>query len=96
MPVAVTGANGPGIYSCQDSGGSSSGTGWLNTSALGTGQTYTVTATNGNGDMAASSITYTVAAAPSASITTPPLGSGADLESDLSTLGTRVCYVSSA
>lgn len=58
------GTGGPGITSCEDSNGSTSGSGDLNTSTIGAGQTYTVTATSGDGQTAAASITYTVQAAP--------------------------------
>lgn len=51
--------SGPGVASCSDSDGSTSGTGALNTSQPGN-YTYTVTATGGDGDTGTASISYTV------------------------------------
>jgi hypothetical protein len=67
------GAYGPGISSCTDSNGSSTGSGNLSTAATGS-HTYTVTATSSDGQTGTASITYTVAAAPTATITSPESG----------------------
>lgn len=64
---------GPGISSCVDSNGATSGAGSLNTSTPGT-FTYTVTATSLDGQSSSTSISYTVAGAPSASISSPASG----------------------
>ena len=66
------GTDGPGLKSCADGSGSSS-PGALDTSTVGT-HTYTVTATSNDGQAATASISHTVAAAPSASITSPAPG----------------------
>ncbi len=68
------GADDPGdpITLCTDSNGSSSGSGLLDTSTLGS-HTYTVSAMDTVGP-ASSFITYTVAAAPTATITSPSSG----------------------
>ncbi|MFA4929111.1 MAG: glycine-rich protein [Patulibacter sp.] len=68
----VDGTSGPGIDTCEDDAGESS-PGVLDTSAPGT-HTYTVTATSGSGQTGTASIDYTVAAAPTATITTPANG----------------------
>ncbi len=61
----------PASASCTDSHGGSGTTGTLNTSTAGS-HTYTVTATSTDGQTGSASINYTVAAAPTAQITSPP------------------------
>jgi hypothetical protein len=70
----LDGAGAPGIASCQD--GSESGSpGTLDTSTTGQ-HTYTVTATSSDAQTASTSISYTVAGAPSATIGSPAAGGG--------------------
>jgi hypothetical protein len=68
------GASGPGIATCADSNGAGAGSGQLNTSSAGA-HTYTVTATSSDGQTGTAGITYTVAARPSLSISSPVGGS---------------------
>lgn len=67
------GAYGPGIASCVDSDGSTSGSDSLNTGSPGP-FTYSVTATSEDGQTSTTSITYTVALAPTATINSPANG----------------------
>jgi hypothetical protein len=67
------GAEGPGIASCTDSHGGSGTSGTLETSTVGP-HTYTVTATSKDGQTGTAEISYTVLAAPTASISSPAGG----------------------
>jgi hypothetical protein len=70
------GAGGPGLLSCDDDNGTNTvngGTGQLDTSTTGF-HTYAVTATSNDTAQGTVSISYTVAAAPTAQITTPAAG----------------------
>jgi IPT/TIG domain len=64
------GVGGPGIQTCSDSNGASTGTGSLNTSTAGA-HTYTVTATSKDGQTGTATIQYTVIGPPTAQITSP-------------------------
>lgn len=68
-------AGGPAITGCADSHGSAASPGTLDTSSTGPG-TYSVTATNADGETGTASIGYTVAGAPTATITKPAAGGG--------------------
>jgi hypothetical protein len=70
--TCTEGAGGPGIASCLDQTGNPPGAP-IDTSTTGT-HTFTVTATSKDGLTGTASVTYTVAAPPAASITTPANG----------------------
>jgi hypothetical protein len=67
------GAAGPGIATCIDSNGSRGGTGYLNTSSLGS-HTYKVTAVSKDGQKDVQSISFTVALAPNVNVSSPQEG----------------------
>lgn len=67
------GAGGPGLAACVDSNGSTSGHGTLNTTTPGR-HVYTVTAFSEDGTRATVTITYTVAAKPTVTISAPKKG----------------------
>jgi uncharacterized repeat protein (TIGR01451 family) len=78
------GAGGPGVQSCSDGRGGSGGRGALDTSTLGA-HSYSVTATSLDGQTGVTSIHYTVAAAPTASIASPADGQIYALHQSVST-----------
>ncbi len=65
------GTDGPGIQSCVDSNGSTSGSGVLPTASIGT-NAYSVTALSKDGQETIHTITYTVAELPTAAIAHRP------------------------
>ena len=67
------GTDGPGLSACTDASGAQAPSGVLDTSRLGT-FSYNVIATSKDGQTETASITYTVAAAPTASISSPASG----------------------
>ena len=70
---AVEGTDGPGLSGCADGNGATGGSGALDTSTVGS-HTYTVTATSQDGQIGTASISYTVAGAPVAQISSPVAG----------------------
>ncbi len=71
--ACTEGSDGPGISACTDSNGAAGGNGHLDTSTAGL-RTYTVTATSGDGGTASTTVNYTVASGPLATITRPANG----------------------
>ena len=89
QPVATAfscapGVDGAEVQSCTDSNGTSGMNGSLDTSALGT-HTYTVTAAAQDGQTGTTTINYTVAAAPSVSISSPADGRAFAVGQDVAT-----------
>ncbi|MGA2471609.1 MAG: hypothetical protein ABSG64_13085, partial [Solirubrobacteraceae bacterium] len=65
------GTDGPGLSSCDDNNGKDTiggGSGVIDTSTVGTGEHYTVTATSQDGGASTKTLTYNVAALPTASL----------------------------